>query len=385
MSLSLRFVLLSIGLLLAAVFTLSYLFDRERTAALKLHEREQIKLHAERTADEFQRQLEGLHSDILFLAQTPPLQSLRHAIRESSEPPKPALFASQFAQLEQLFLAFAHARPAYLQLRLIGLDAAGQELVRIDRRGQSLLAVEAKALQHKGERYYVEQAKTLQEGQVQLSRIDLNREHGRISMPETITLRAVTPVTDGAGQVFALVVINLTMAWVFERMQQFLPSGGQMFLVNDEGYFLYHPDPSKAMTFDRSEPYRFEDAFPDINWPDTRLESSSGRHYDRGRGTGTQLVYTLGQQLSASAGPIRNLTLVVTEPASAVQRAITSARNSSYLAIALLMGVTIVLAVLMTDRMTRSLRALVRVSETISQGHVRYRRAACQHTGTSTN
>ena len=368
MSLSLRYGLLFIGLLLAALLVMNYLFDQERTTALHDNAIAQLRLQTERASGEFQHQIERLSSDILFLAQTPPLQSIRRLLREPQHAAGPVRFTTWYAQLEQLFLAFAYARPAYFQIRLIGVEDGGLELIRIERNSQSLLKVKPEALQRKGQRYYVEQARSLRENQVQLSRIDLNREHGRISLPETVTLRAVTPVTDGDGRVFALVVINLNMAQVLERMRQYLPANGQMYLINQEGFFIYHPDARKAMTFDRADPYRFEDEFPTLHQPLMAAGGGSGAHFDFGTGKQARLAYALNLQLAASAEPVRRLTLVLSEPATTIRQPLTSARKRSFLAIALLMSGAILLVVFVANRLTATLRGLILASETITQG-----------------
>ncbi|MGD8931308.1 MAG: ATP-binding protein, partial [Chromatiales bacterium] len=336
MSLSLRFGFLVIGIMLAVVLSVSYLFDRERAQVLEANERERVSLHAERAADELVHSIARLHSDVLFLARTPQLQGLRQPsnnIRRQTQyggTPNP-----DYTPVEQLFLALAHSRPEYFQLRLIGMGQGKPELVRIERRQTGLSRVEPDALQHKGDRSYVQEAMDLQAGEVRLSRIDLNREHHRISQPETATLRATTPVLNDDGSIFALIVINMDMLQVLCRMVQNIPTKGHLFLLNQEGDFLYHPDPSKAMGFEHDRPYRLTDAFPE--------QAAVIAGLDPGQGLLTESLLNAYLEMA-------------------------SARLESYMIIALLVILASALALILSHRWTASLRALAAASHGISRG-----------------
>jgi PAS domain S-box-containing protein len=367
MSLSLRFGFLVIGIMLVVVLGVSYLFDRERSQVLEAKERERIRLHAERAADELAHSIEQLRSDALFLARTPPLQRLA---QHPDNPRYQSRYAGAagYTPVEQLFLALAYSRPDYFQLRLIGTEQGAPERVRIERRQTRLIRVATDALQHKGERYYVREAMDLQEGQVRLSRIDLNREHGRISQPQTRTLRAITPVLDGDGRRFALVVINMDMDQLFERMAQYIPAAGRLFVLNQEGDFLLHPQPSKAMGFEQGTPYRLSDAFPAQATAIVGLDSDRGLAFDAGNGYQASLGYATRRRLDVGPQQQRRLTLILTEPLFHAYLEIASARQESYLIIALLVILASALALLLSHRWTASLRALVAVSHDVCRG-----------------
>jgi PAS domain S-box-containing protein len=368
MSLSLRFGFLTIGLLIAAVLTISYLFDRERIAAAETNKRETVRLHAERAADALVHYTERLRSDTLFLADLPPVKAPNRIPSNDQRGFSRGRNSPDYSQIAQLFLALAQARPEYFQLRLIGADEEAHELVRIERRGNKLIEVDAAALQPKGAHYYVKDALQLQPGQVQLSRIDLNREQDRISLPETPTLRATTPVMDTRQRVIALVVVNLDMGWVFKRMSHYLPASGQLFLVNPDGYFLHHSDPSRAMAFERQEDYRLQDEFPHDAPAIRRLTTDAELAFKVGSDYRAALAYATTRSLATSPGRNLPLTLIVTEPGFDAFREIAAARQDSYIVIALLIILASTLALFVGHRMTRSLRGLVEVSHAVSLG-----------------
>ena len=369
MSLSLRFASFAIGLLLAAVLAVSYLFDLERSAAVDSREQAHISHHMERAAEVVTQYINRLRDDTRFLTHTPPMLAIREALAKT---PKQRIndnnFNTMYSQMAELFKAFAQTRPEYTQLRLIGVANGGREIVRVDRDGTGIVIVPPGSLQRKDNRDYVQQAMKIKEGQVLLSRINLNREHGQVSQPETATIRAVSPVTDAKGNIFALVVINLNMNHVFDLMKAFLPVITNFYLVNQEGFFLCHPDNAKSMTFERSEPYRVQDEFPDQATTIAALISDKNLYFNFGSGENLAWAIATKRRFETIGGNFRDLTLILTEPAINAQREINTARTKNYLVVLLLMGVAILLVVLITRRQTRSLRDLARVSQAVSQG-----------------
>ena len=155
---------------------------------------------AERAADEFRRAIDRLQADAMFLARTPPPQRIRRMPTDTWHAAMAGPAGDDLREtLQQVFLAIAHARPAYLQLRLIDLAGDGPELVRVERVSGRPVNVTRGQLQNKGQRYYVSEASQFADGDIYLSRIDLNREHGQISLPEQPVLRALTPVSDATA------------------------------------------------------------------------------------------------------------------------------------------------------------------------------------------
>ncbi|MEJ2591135.1 MAG: PAS domain-containing protein, partial [Candidatus Thiodiazotropha sp.] len=277
-------------------------------------------------------------------------------------------FNTMYSQMAELFKAFAQTRSEYMQLRLIGIANGGREIVRVDRDETGIVIAPPGSLQRRENRDYVQQASMIQDGQVALSRIDLIRDHSHISRPETVTIRAVSPVRDSNGNVFALVVINLNMNHVFDLMRAFLPDITHFYLVNQEGFFLCHPDIAKTMTFVRPEPYRVQDEFPDHAKAIAALKSDTTLHFDFGSGDNLAWALATKRRFETVNGNFRELTLILTEPSINARHEINMARTKNYLAVLLLMGVVILLVVLITRRQTRSLRDLVRVSQAVSHG-----------------
>jgi len=214
---------------------------------------------------ELQLSIEHLRRDVLFLAQTPPIQGIIQTNQQQEAAPQhPPLEDIWKAQLESIFVAFAEANPEYYQLRFIQAQGYGEELVRVDLKNGQLVTVSGAELQHKAQRHYLKRARQLQPGEVLLSEINLNREWGQVVTPHQPTLRAIAPVYDNQQQLFGVVVINQNIGALFNEATSSLPKGIISFVSNDTGDFLLHPNPDLAFNFDLGSRHRWQDEMPDL-------------------------------------------------------------------------------------------------------------------------
>jgi len=315
-SLPLRVGALFVLLLVAAALSVGYLFDRGRTEALQERELEQLRLRAERAADEVVHYINRMRADVLFLAGTPPIQGIFRAIEGHGYDPVVASSLDQWQErLEQILLAFAEARPEYSQLRLIGAANGGRELIRAGRTENGLRITPREELQQKGKRYYIRETGRLPPGAVYLSRIDLNREHGQIAEPHQPTLRAATPVKTANGGLLGVVVINLDMGQIFERAGSFLRESDRLFVADESGNVLLHPERGRAFGFEFDTPFRLQDAFPDhVETLGAALsESGSGTSVEPPEGRSEGIVYATSRAWDPATQD-RQLAFVVRVP-----------------------------------------------------------------------
>lgn len=141
--------------------------------------------------------------------------------------------------LEFSFLLLARRNPHYQQIRW--LDETGHERVRVMRDGiEEPYTVPANELQDKSQRYYFEAANALLPGELYISRIDLNVEHGQIEMPPRPMLRIATPVEDGNRRRRGILIINIAMNYLFDiaRNPEQIGAEAYYWLLNQEGYLL---------------------------------------------------------------------------------------------------------------------------------------------------
>ncbi len=141
------------------------------------------------------------------------------------------------AEVVNYFRIFVSDKPITAQLRFI--DAAGRELVRVDRVGDQAVVIPDEELQDKSDRYYFQKAIVLPESEIYVSPVDLNVEHNAIEMPWNPMLRLARALRDGNGQPLGIVIINVKageMIAGIERAQ--IPGAVPVQWLNGAGYWL---------------------------------------------------------------------------------------------------------------------------------------------------
>ncbi len=171
------------------------------------------------------------------------------------------------------FQHLAKFRGLYDQVRLI--DENGMEVVRIDFDDGHPAAVPQEGLQDKKSRYYFGDSFALDEGDVFVSPLDLNVEHGDIEQPLKPMIRFGTPVFDANGHKRGVVVLNYLGAKLLQRFaaQARETVDNQAMLLNSDGYWLHAPIPEDEWGFmfeDRSG-RSFANSFPDA-WERIKTE-----------------------------------------------------------------------------------------------------------------
>ncbi|HET8579182.1 MAG TPA: ATP-binding protein [Methylomirabilota bacterium] len=177
--------------------------------------------------------LDQLTSELLYLASSSLLGDLATQMAASGQ----SLSREVRQRLERDYTAFARAYPYIYQVRF--LSARGVEVVRVDRRDGRLYVVPEDELQDKVDRYYVHEGMGLEPGQVYVSPLDLNVEHGRIEIPERPVIRFATPIADRKGVKRGLLIINLRAEFVLNQVQEMASGrGGVAYLFDRSGFYV---------------------------------------------------------------------------------------------------------------------------------------------------
>lgn len=166
------------------------------------------------------------------------------------------------ADLIENFKRVMAANPSIFQIRLISNVEGGPEIVRVDRDGETLLAVTGDDLQEKGHFPYVSESLKLKAGQAYLSQITINHELGAHSGQGKPTVTMAAPVLNVQGAALGVVVINVDLNATFQQLAVDLPGDFQLFMTNGSGDFLIHPDPTHTFGFDRGQRVLLQEEFP---------------------------------------------------------------------------------------------------------------------------
>jgi methyl-accepting chemotaxis protein len=257
------------------------------------------------------------------------------------------------------FVAELAAKPNYYEFRFVGVDDGGRELVRVDRSGTdgTIRVVPNDELQQVGSGEFFKSTIKLTDGQIYISPINLIREHGVIATPRIPVLRAATPVYAPNGQAFGVLIINVDMRKVFAAIRPTVAEGGQIYVVNDRGDYLVHPDSSREFGFLLDKPNRIQQDFPDFehllpmnNTEPVVITDSAGARF----GIGWETV-------SLAGGP--RVTVIETMPYSRLMAASIAVRDSILLGGSVAVLGALFLAMLLARSLAKPLVLMTRAVE----------------------
>lgn len=235
----------------AALIVLGALLIGESAGRSKLQQlRTRLAVEVGRSADVPADRVQGIVDGLHLVARAPAMRELL----DDSDAQAPRRAA-------ELFVALLTTSARLDQVRWI--DETGQERVRAERRGDIAVLVPQGDLQDKRDRYYFIEASRLLPGALYLSPLDLNIERGQLERPYKPMLRAATPVADSDGRARGIVIVNYRAQDLLDRVLRMLNDApGEVQLLDSDGNWLHHPDPSRAWGFmlGRAESLRDQDA-----------------------------------------------------------------------------------------------------------------------------
>ena len=360
--------LLTVTLVLSTALVIGFAFAYGSNNVLIKKEIDSFRSELRLKAHDFTASIDDIRSDVLFLAHTPPVAGIARAIANGGVDPQTGRSEQAWRdELAGIFMARMAVEPDYFQLRLIGVADKGRELVRVDRRDSRLLRIASADLQQKGDRDYFQDTVALKQSQVYLSRINLNREYGRVSIPHVRTLRAATPLYTEQGRLFGMVIVNLDMGHILDRLTTSTSHDLSVFIANDRGDYLAHPDHYKTFGFDLGSPQRLQDDMPDLAPAFSQPRGFAEMVLDETVQQQSELVHLLKVFFDPQQ-PDRFLAVVQSAPRSAVTAGATRLEQHSVL-IGLLLALTGSLIALRFARLLiQPLQQITQASFLVSSG-----------------
>ena len=200
--------------------------------------------------------------------------------------------------LEAEFVSLSGTKRLYDQVRYIEVD--GQELVRVNLIEGLPSLVHSDHLQNKAGRYYFDDTIALEPGQIFVSPMDLNVEHGEVERPLKPMLRFGTAVADRAGVKRGVVLLNYLAENLLDHLSSIPGSAGSLSLLNGDGYWLLADDPKDEWGFMFGNDRSFASRYPDI-WTEMQGSESGQVVLDNGIVTFTT-VHPLSEGQRSSSG-----------------------------------------------------------------------------------
>lgn len=190
--------------------------------------------------------LSRLESQLILLSKTPSLLRYLEGYSEEEE------------SLQYLFAGVIEhgnmsLQPTLDQVRLMDVEGMERIRVNLDDSGKALITTK-EDLQFKGNRYYIENARTLPPDKIYISPLDLNVEQGQVEIPHKPMIRATCPIRNQQGVLLGFLVLNQAYQNVFDQLDSMnIHHGDRWYLLNEEGFYLKGPQKEKEFGFMREE------------------------------------------------------------------------------------------------------------------------------------
>jgi signal transduction histidine kinase/CheY-like chemotaxis protein len=231
------------------------------------------------------------------------------------------------ARIERRFAAEMEAKPQYVIFRIIGVANDGREIVRVRRTpAGGIRVVPTAELQSRNDRSFFKQTIAAPDDTIVVSPVELNRDNGVIDTPNTPVVRISTPIFDDEGKLFGIIIANIDLRPGFKRIDEAATADTNIYVVNDQGDYLAHPDASREFGFHFGKQFRIQDDFPGLasaietgRQQPAVLEDRTGKSFGvavasvrLAEGPRISVVETISEDqiVAAAGGAVRNSILV---------------------------------------------------------------------------
>ncbi len=272
-----RSTLVFLLLLIAASFGSAWLVDRAARTQVLANAKDDLDHAVDLAEQRIGSFVTVLDEDIAFLAANDPLNRYTAAL-DSGDTVRRAVAEQELAALMRSFI---RSRPFHTQVRYIGADSAGMEIIRFNMVQGLVEQVPDSLLQAKGKRDFYRATMALPGDQHYFSALDLNQEHGVIERPFVPTLRSAAGIDRPSGIRAGIVVINADLRPLFRELHAMQPAHAELMLADERGQLLLHPDSAKCfhevlgrsgglgieLAAAEAEPYHWMTVRRDVHYP----------------------------------------------------------------------------------------------------------------------
>lgn len=163
---------------------------------------------------------------------------------------------------------FLHIKKSFMDITQIRyLDNMGNEILRVDGSAISVFRADAKSiivedekLQNKGNKEYFKKFIKSEPLTIKYSKINLNKEHGEVTIPKEPTIRMGITVYGNGTQAKGVLIYNISLRSFFQDMfNHFLYD---FIIVDSKGDYIFHHDLKYGLL--GNEPYTLKDEFSEF-------------------------------------------------------------------------------------------------------------------------
>ncbi|WP_445492131.1 hypothetical protein [Rhodopseudomonas sp. RCAM05734] len=223
LKLSTRLAIAMVALVLVTTIALGLITYRNLVRLALPRSLERLETHALLNATRLEAALNNARVDLTALRTTGAVAELGAAYTQSLvDPSAKDLAATWRKRIAARLTAELSAKPLYAQMRVIGREDGGRELVRVDRSGpQGAIRVVPEAeLAPKGDRAYFTEAIGLSARDMYVSPVGPQQVPSTVDRAPFPVVRVAVPLLGGDGKAFAVGVIDVDLEPEFDRISR---------------------------------------------------------------------------------------------------------------------------------------------------------------------
>ncbi len=267
MTLTARLAVSMILLVTIAVSAVGWLSYRGLEQAILPRVLDRMEAHSRLVAADLESHVAGVRGDIASYRNAAALNGLIRARLAGGVDPADGVSETTWrARLTSGLSGVLEAKPAYSKLCIISLDVDQREIFRVDRAGRNgaIRNVPESELRRKGEPNYFNETIQLSPGEIYISPVSVDRGAGATVTPNNPTLQVATPIFAPDGKPFGILLINVDMRPVLDRVRSAAQHGGVIYVVDRRGEYLVHPDPAREFGSELGKPADWRSDLPDL-------------------------------------------------------------------------------------------------------------------------
>jgi len=265
MTLATRLAIAMISLVTIAVTAVGWLSYRSLEQALLPRVLDRIETHSRLVAADLESYVAGAPGDIAGFRSSAAVNGLIRAHLAGGIDPVDGVSEKTWRdRISARLLAELEAKPAYAALRMTGIDDGGREIVHADRLGPNgaVRIVAGPELQQRGDRTYFKETIKLPPGGIYVSPLNLIGHNQIAATPHVPTIRVATPVFAPDGKPFGIIIVNVDVRPVLDRVRSSVRQDEKIYVVSGRGDYLVHPDPAREFGSQLGTPTDWQSDFP---------------------------------------------------------------------------------------------------------------------------
>jgi len=205
--------------------------------------------------------------------------------------PNDVLYASDFYALEKLLVwkelgekrkikdwkniytsalkDYMNSEISYYKIRVFSLNGDEKISIKRNKKTGKAMQLDINKLSNKADRDYFNEALKLEKGEVYISKMNLNIENGRIEKPLIPVIRYSTPIINKNGELKGVIVLNFDANYILNEIIKRKSLDGknnlqEYYLLNEEGYYLFHKDRTKMWGFQLGVNFNFNNDYKGV-------------------------------------------------------------------------------------------------------------------------